>query len=151
MVVCFLVLVVRGQEVATSVAPVLGGVIKTPGGATLSWTVGELIVDPVRSGEILLTQGFQQPALEMSTGFSDPGFTHSISVFPNPVAMELTLETDFQDKLDFRLVGMDGKLVRQGVCRQQASVDVSTFPVGTYALYLIADGRMIQSELIIIK
>ena len=137
-----------GQYLSSSVIGLAGGYEKTPNGMTLSWTVGEPVVDPIRSEKILLTQGFQQPGLKVATGFEDPTFESSLQVYPNPVGQVLQMQSDYPASLDFRLVDMTGKLILQGSWITEHTMDVSQLSPGMYALYYLAEGRMVRSELI---
>jgi len=102
------------QSLSPSVIALAGGFEKTPSGISVSWTLGEPIVDPLRSGNLILTQGFQQPDLRVSTGFEDPSFTSHLTTFPNPVSAELIMETDYTQSNIYRMVDMTGKLIREG-------------------------------------
>ncbi len=142
------VLSAESQSLSSSVISVAGGFEKTPSGMSLSWTIGEPIVDPLQSGDVVLTQGFQQPDLQLSTAFTDPGFEAMLSVYPNPTMDYLQLETDFERPIQFRLVDLSGKLINQGIWSQQHAVDVGALPAGPYAIYFVADDRMVKSLLI---
>jgi len=136
------------QTLSPSVIALAGGYEKTPGGMTVSWTLGELVIEPLRSDNLLLTQGFQQPELKVSTGFVDPAFTHGLSTFPNPTSLELFMQTDYQEAVSFRMVDMAGKLIKEGKWTHKNVVDVSALSQGMYAIYYLVDGRMVRSELI---
>ena len=147
----FMLLMVQlasGQNLSSSVIALAGGYEKTPGGLSLSWTVGEPVVDPIRSEKILLTQGFQQPGLQVSTGYEDPAFESSLKVFPNPVSHVLQMLSDYPASIDFRLVDMTGKAIHQGSWITEHTVDVSTLSPGMYVIYYLADGHMVRSELL---
>ena len=137
------------QTLSPSVIALAGGYEKTPGGTTISWTLGEPVVDPIRSAGILLTQGFQQPNLKVSTGFIDPGFAFGLKTYPNPTSSELIMETDFQQEVSFRMVDMTGKLIKAGKWTHKKALDVSSLNQGVYAIYFMAEDKMVKSELII--
>ena len=141
-------LTLESQTISSSVISIAGGYEKTPSGMSLSWTLGEPIVDPLRSGSIQLTQGFQQPDLKLSTAYEDPGFDASLSVYPNPTMDYLQMETDFQQQIRYRLVDITGKLIDQGTWKKQHTVDVHALPAGPYAIYFVAEDRMVKSLLI---
>ncbi|MBK8502440.1 MAG: T9SS type A sorting domain-containing protein [Saprospiraceae bacterium] len=137
-----------GQNLSSSVIALAGGHTKSPGGLSLSWTVGEPVVDPIRSEKILLTQGFQQPSLKVATGFEDLTFGFGLQVFPNPVTHVLKMQSDYPEAIDFRLVDMTGKAIHKGSWTSEHSLDMSHLSAGMYALYYLAGGRMVRSELI---
>ena len=137
------------QTLSPSVIALAGGYEKTPSGLTVSWTLGEPVVDPIRSDDVLLTQGFQQPDLKVSTGFVDPAFAFGLSTYPNPASTELIMETEYQKELNFRMVDMTGKIIKEGKWSNKNVVDVSPLSQGIYAIYFTAEGRMVKSELIL--
>ena len=138
----------RAQSLTPSVIALAGGYEKTTSGVSVSWTLGEPIVDPLRSGNVVLTQGFQQPDLKVTTGFEDPTFLYDLQVFPNPTSSDLTIETAFQRELTYRLVDIQGKVLKEGTLSQKSTLPLVALPQGVYALYFTAEGRMIKSELI---
>ncbi len=140
-----------GQSISQSVVGLAGGLDRTPSGLTVSWTLGEPIVDPIRQGDALLTQGFQQPDFQLSTGYVDPSFNHAFSIYPNPTAGHLYLRTAYPKSIEYRLVSSLGQVATEGAWQQEKRLDLRRLSAGVYALYLLVDGRMIRSELISIQ
>lgn len=138
-----------GQTLSPSVIALAGGFEKTRGGTTISWTLGEPIVEPIRGEDVQLTQGFQQPDLKVSTGFVDPAFAFGLITYPNPVSSALIMETDYQKTVNFRMVDMAGKLIKKGKWSNKNVLDASELIQGIYAIYFMAEGRMVKSDLII--
>ena len=139
---------ISAQSLSPSVIALAGGLEKSPTGMTLSWTIGEPIIETLQTENSSLTQGFQQPNLQASTGFEDASFDYSLRTFPNPASTELIMETDFPKSMQFRIVDMQGKLVEEGSWSTKHQLNVSQLPSGVYALYFQVEGRMIKSELI---
>ncbi|MDH3243240.1 MAG: T9SS type A sorting domain-containing protein [Saprospiraceae bacterium] len=137
------------QSLSPSVLALAGGVERTPNGTTLSWTLGESVTETLGTGEIVLTQGFQQPSLVVSTGYEDPAFDYDLSVFPNPVASELVIETNYHQSISYRLVDTWGKKLKEGQMESRELIDLTLLSSGVYALYFQAEGRMIRSELVV--
>ena len=137
------------QSLSPSVIALAGGFEITPSGTTISWTLGEPIIDPIRGDNVLLTQGFQQPDLKVSTGFIDPTFAFGLKTYPNPVSTTLIMKTDYQETVSFRMVDMAGKLVKEGKWSTKNVLDASPLNQGIYAIYFMAEGRMVKSDLII--
>ena len=142
------VLSVFGQSISSSVIAMAGGYEKIPSGVTVNWTVGEPVVDPLRSGNVVFTQGFHQPKLRVSTSFTNPNFTIKLKVFPNPTQQFLYIQGDVLESLQYRLTDISGKVIREGYWNQGFSLNVSGLSQGMYALYFSHTGRLIQSEII---
>jgi hypothetical protein len=137
-----------GQSLSPSVIALAGGLEKTPSGMTLSWTIGEPVIETLQTENIYLTQGFQQPNLQVSTGFEDPAFDYTLRTYPNPTSTELIMETDFKYPVQYRLVDLSGKLIHEGTWHEKHVLDVAALPQGIYAIYFQAEGKMVKSELI---
>lgn len=137
------------QSLSPSVLALAGGVERMPNGTTLSWTLGESVTETLGTGEIVLTQGFQQPSLVVSTGYEDPAFDYDLSVFPNPVASELVIETNYHQSISYRLVDTWGKKLKEGQMESRELIDLTPLSSGVYALYFQVEGRMIRSELVV--
>jgi len=57
----------NGQTVSPSVLPSAGGYYEA-GNASLSWTIGEAVTNTLQTGSNVLSQGFQQPEVQVKTG-----------------------------------------------------------------------------------
>ena len=111
-----------------------GGDEFTATNGSLSWTLGETAIETYTAADYLLTQGFQQGNLTV-TSITDPeqsGF--SVNVYPNPVQNHLTIEADLQGA-EYRIVNMQGKVVKTGKITETAlQIDFSDLSGGTYLL-----------------
>ncbi len=125
----------NAQQVVLSsevISPAGGYYELTNNDLTISTTVGELIITTAGSGEIMLTQGFQQPEIP-----NDPTLVQnaeangiSMSVYPNPFIDEFTavVVLEKNDKLTFSLTDAAGRVVRfEKVMPQAAGQAVYTF------------------------
>jgi hypothetical protein len=110
----------------------------------VSATGGETIIHTAIAGEIMLTQGFQQPTAADFVGiWQIDDLSLNITVAPNPVttAIHITLNAERPIDLSVTVFGMDGTMA---VPQQKLKVsgemikriDFSTLPAGTYLLTL---------------
>ena len=75
--------------------------------------------------------------------------TNKISVYPNPVANELTIEAvGNTEAMTFDILNSVGQIVYQGTMTEKASVETSNFATGMYVLRLV-NGKTIQYKKII--
>ncbi len=105
--------------------------------ATLSNTVGEVMIETVSSTNSMITQGFQQPETS-GVGIVEAGKKIEVNVFPNPTfdKLNITLKDADQD-FSVQLYDVQGKLVRQLTYTQNASavhMDISHYAAGNYVL-----------------
>ena len=106
------------------------------GTASLSWTIGETVVEAVSDGTNTLTQGFQQGNLSVTVLINETELNSKIKVSPNPVSNNLSIETTEKD-LTFQLININGQVVQSGKCdKQNHQIDFTALPQGTYILKL---------------
>ena len=106
------------------------------GTASLSWTIGETVVETVSDGTTTLTQGFQQGNLSETLLINETELNNKIKVYPNPVMENLSIETTEKD-LTFQLLNINGQVLKSGKCENQTQqIDFTALPQGTYILKL---------------
>lgn len=139
--ICCFVLIVAGQMTfSQSIEP---QVIGSTGGyyvatnATLSNTVGEVVIETVSSTNSIITQGFQQPE-SSGVGIVEMPGKIQMNVYPNPTFDQITIALKLHDQ-DFRVSLFDsqGKLVIQDRILRNTNnqtMDVSRLAAGTYVL-----------------
>lgn len=121
-------------------------VLSTSGGVhlssniVLSFTLGQPVSKMIEGVSLTLTQGFQQPSLIITSAEVGKGF--QISVYPNPVTNELTIEDQaLLGALSFSIVDVNGRTLVQGTTNSKDTrVDVSNLPGGVYTI-IILDAR----------
>ncbi|MCK4464729.1 MAG: T9SS type A sorting domain-containing protein, partial [Bacteroidales bacterium] len=82
---------------------------------SLSWTLGEVVIETLSETNFILTQGFQQSKLTV-TAINDLQTSGiELSVYPNPTNSFLFIEvkTDKQRDLQINLFDLNGKLILQ--------------------------------------
>jgi len=123
----------QAQDLSPSVIAT-GGNYSETGTASLSWTIGETVVETLTNGTTTLTQGFQQGNLSVASLIENTELAKTVKVYPNPVNNTLHIETT-QAQLTYRLVNMQGQPLQTGVLKKEAvQLDVSTYPTGSYLL-----------------
>ena len=106
---CSLSTAMRSQDSAPSVISPNGG-IAADSHMILEWTIGEVAVQTLRSGDNVYTEGFHQPVLKVEiieqevirprVASEDPGDKGTIRVVPNPVSALLTVYFDFTETME---------------------------------------------------
>ena len=77
-----------------------GGSYTETEGMSISWTLGELATATFTGGDLILTQGFQQP-FDFGTGIKANELYWGITVYPNPVVNTLYIKFDIDRTRDF--------------------------------------------------
>ena len=104
---------------------------------SLTWTVGEPVIETITDGTNTLTQGFQQSKLTV-TAINDlkfPGI--ELSVYPNPTNNYLTIEvkTDKQRDLLLSLFDLNGRLILQKkMAGNKQTIKMQNYKPATYIL-----------------
>ncbi len=103
---------------------------------SVSYSIGETVLETGATSTIILTQGFQQPdkAGPISVEFETSKV--SVRVFPNPTTYKLTIEFPFEvlKEYNYKLTDLKGETVLEGKLtgQQTQELDLSDFPNGTY-------------------
>ena len=81
----------------------------------LSWTLGEVMIDTYDNGTNILTQGFHQTELTV-TSIEETLSDVRMNLFPNPTSEYLNIELGNNEKdINLQLYDMSGKLIHQDV------------------------------------
>jgi hypothetical protein len=134
---------------------VSSGGTTTAGGIKMEFSVGEPVIETFEVTEMTLTQGFLQPLL-IVTSIEKPDMLMGISVFPNPVKAELSIDIpqEFSSQLVCRLFDMTGKMHRQkGLAPGINALDMQDCASGNYLLSIFdtESGRKFQTKIIKIR
>jgi hypothetical protein len=99
-----------------------------------------------------VSQGVQQAYVISTLSLEENKFNFSLSAYPNPTTDNLNLRVaNFnQEKLSYRLIDTEGKLLSQGdIQAQETSLDMRQLPVATYFVEVLHDAKKVQSFKII--
>lgn len=138
---------IQAQEVVSTA----GSYGETASGS-LSWTVGEPVIETITNGTNTLTQGFQQSKLTV-TAINDlkiPGI--ELSVYPNPTNSFLSIEvkTDKQRDLLLSLFDINGKLILQKkMVGNKQTIKMQNNKSGTYILKVTEGNKEIKTYQIV--
>lgn len=119
---------------------------------TISWTLGEPIIETFSSADMILTQGFQQPVLIVSTLIEEPGLDFQITAFPNPTNAHVNISTDALqgESLMYRVYDMQGRFIVSNLLEgTQTRVAFDDYPPGTYFIRITRDEKPVKTFKII--
>lgn len=135
-----------GAQIKQEVISSAGG-YSVNGGLSLSWTLGETIIPTFKSGDLVLTHGFQQQLIITSVEETfDVLF--NIKIFPNPISEVLNIKFDAPVDEDIVLLILDsqGKLVRSVIIESamvEKHINLQEIPTGIYYLRL-TKGKLVN-------
>lgn len=130
-------------------------VIATDGGyavssqGSLSWTMGEVIVETVSSSSNILTQGFQQPEDGLLTVVENTQSSIITTVYPNPAneIIYLLFQPDLNGNYNINLFNAQGKLLKSASTDFDSdsntfSLSLSDLQCGLYFLTVSSDDNI---------
>lgn len=129
----------------------------TVGYSIFQYTIGEPIVATLSVGNLLLTQGFEQPEVAGPIKAPEAPFVSDLIVYPNPASDKVNLEFDLmQDgRVIFMLVNNAGQVVFSKTAQMLSGRLTYTLPLSSYAsgLYyvVIRTGYRTYTEKLIIQ
>ncbi|MCK4465408.1 MAG: T9SS type A sorting domain-containing protein [Bacteroidales bacterium] len=131
---------IHAQEVVTTA----GSYGETTSGS-LSWTVGEPVIETITDGTNTLTQGFQQSKLTVTSVYELPGLDFTILVYPNPTSDFLTVKVEKNDRLTglkYHLYDINGKLLLlKQIEGNETTISLKHLKPSTYFLKVYHTGR----------
>lgn len=120
---------------------------------SISWTLGELATTTLTGGDMILTQGFQQP-IDFGTGISTEELNWQITAYPNPVtdALFVKFNIDMTKEFWIEIQDVTGRVISLEQKKEVFPGDViqlntSTFSYGVYFLKVFTPDRE-QSQIL---
>ena len=116
------------------------------GTTQLSWTLGEVVIDTYDNGTNILTQGFHQTQLTV-TSIEETLADIRVNLYPNPTSEFLNIELGNNEKdINLQLFDMSGKLVHKDVINAYDTkyvLPMQSVSTGKYLIQMQSeDGKM---------
>jgi hypothetical protein len=115
---------------------------------SISYTLGELVIDTKVNGATTITQGFHQTQLVV-TAISEPSETgFSIAAFPNPTNdfVMLKIEKGEIQNLEFILIDAQARfLLKEKLTGSEQKVSFDQLNPGAYFIKILKNGMEIQT------
>jgi hypothetical protein len=117
--------------------------------ASLSWTMGETLIETGSSANSFLTQGFQQPTNLVVTSLDNPqGQTGNISAYPNPVTSSVYITSSANQALRVDVMDLTGrKLFTKDLSgNDDNQVNLADYSAGIYLFRVYStEGQLLQT------
>tara|TARA_B100000809_G_C15015558_1_gene486546 strand:+ start:183 stop:647 length:465 start_codon:yes stop_codon:yes gene_type:complete len=127
----FATLSVSAQEVVA-----MQGDSYTNGDVSMDFTIGEVIINTGTDGSTDITQGLHQTTWTI-TALDGYSVTYEATVFPNPTADVLNIQTSNFEDVAYSVYDVKGLLVKQGILSaEETPIQVSELASGSYSLIL---------------
>ena len=119
---------------------------------SLSWTIGEPLIETITDGTKTLTQGFHQSKLTV-TAINDLKVSPiELSVYPNPTSsfISIELKTDKQKDLLLSLFDLNGRIIlRKKMTESRETIKMQKYKPATYILKVSEGNKEIQTYQIV--
>ena len=139
-----------GQSLSPTVIASAGDYFDN-GTVSISFTVGEVAVTTLEAGDVILTQGFQQPFELDVTGVKDQEISWSVRTYPNPVKENLHVKFTLESPEGFTIVVMDltGKKVfikkyDQVQPGEVKDIDFQNYAPGIYLVSVTSNDKSVR-------
>ena len=145
-----------GQSLELSVMT-SGGDFVTGKSASLSWTLGEMVIETVSTTDQYLTQGFQQPFNELMTSIEPESEEITVSVYPNPAKDHVYVDITMGIRLSccrIEMTDLKGEMVYQSgkLCGSvHHSIPIVRFPSSLFLIKIMEESGEVLKTWKIIK
>ena len=125
----------------------------TGSGGSVAYSIGQVVYTANTSPSGTVSQGVQQAYEIFLIGINETELNSSLSVFPNPILDNLTLQISdyYNEKLSFHLYDLQGKsLNKEQIIAEQTQINTSSLPPATYFIEVLnQENKHVQSFKII--
>ena len=125
----------------------------TGSGGSVAYSVGQVVYTSNNSPSGTVSQGVQQAYEIFLIGINETELNRSLSVFPNPIVDNLTLQISGynNEKLSFNLYDIQGKLLNKGqIIAKQTQINTCSLPPATYFIKVLnQENKQVESFKII--
>jgi len=124
----------HGQSLSPSIVTSAGGSMLNSE-VSLDYSICEPIIETMSNSDVMLTQGFEQPEITLTSILEYPEF--DLRVFPNPTASSVNIISDQTFSLE--LLDLKGAIL---TTRNDIQLlDLSSFPSATYLLRITINSK----------
>jgi len=145
--------IVYGQSIKPDLITTAGN-FSTNSNNSVSWTIGECIIETFSNSNNKLTQGFQQSRYEITTSVDNTGNLIKINLFPNPATDIVNLDIEVQDNNEFffELYDLNGKCLQNGkIISTRSEIRFAGYSGSTYLLNVFSKNRKLLKSFKILK
>lgn len=113
---------------------------------TLDFTLGQLAITTETSSSVIITQGFHQSFEAIVEALAIAEEAVVVSTYPNPTRDFLTIASENDQEINYRIYSLMGSKVTTGKFKQHTQLNIEKFAKGTYQLLLTnAQNQLIQT------
>ncbi len=114
----------------------------------IQWTLGEMMIETFEANDLILTQGFHQPHLIVTSVEELPGYEISIDAFPNPTSdlVNIRINDESFAGLQYKLFDSNGRLVDTNTLENSITkINLSDKQPGVFFLIVSKERKEIKT------
>jgi hypothetical protein len=115
---------------------------------SLNWTIGEIAIETYTNDDFMLTQGFNQASIIITSNTEDFLTDITISFYPNPVKDIFTIkaETEYMTQLTAEVYDLAGtKLISENINPGNTQINTESLKTSEYILRIYDNLQVIKS------
>lgn len=122
----------------------------------LNFTMGEVVIKSYEANNKILSQGFHQPDVVITSIDQIEGFGKEIRIYPNPTSNQIKLEFKLSksEKVVISIFDIKGKQLKteiHSVFTELINIDIRDYPSGQYLMLIKSDDKRKQQSYKILK
>ncbi|MBT3935386.1 MAG: T9SS type A sorting domain-containing protein [Bacteroidetes bacterium] len=122
--------------------------------ATISWTIGETIIETESNASVVLTQGFHQPNYSIVSINELNNFTFDFDVYPNPASdfVKIRANSLNPQKREIRIFDLQGNLIiLEDFSANEITINLKNLAASTYLITIHSQNQELLSSYQLIK
>ncbi len=114
---------------------------------SLSWTIGESVIETYSSTNNKLTQGFQQSSYIITSVKENVNNSFSVLVYPNPASNFINIYSESTEikKMRVELLDIAGKSIHSETFQNKLQLDLSGYTSGVYFIKVYDDNNSVRT------
>ncbi|WP_417858382.1 T9SS type A sorting domain-containing protein [Xanthomarina gelatinilytica] len=129
-----------------------GGNSTSNGNIIVLYTIGEVNVQELNAGNILLSEGFISSGFGETLNIEISSIDNQLLLYPNPAKDFVTITNLPHGEIQMIVFDINGKvIVSKIVNTETARIDTSNFSNGVYIVWLNHNGYIIHKKLLVNK
>ena len=110
----------------------------------IEYSVGEPVISTLTGAQGIVTQGLLQPTYQVESQVNELfDEQYSFDCYPNPVAQQLYVETDFLDFQEFQVIDTKGQVIYTAPFNYQP-INLSGLSSGSYFIRFYSNQNIIK-------
>jgi hypothetical protein len=139
------IILLSGLKLMSQSSPVSSGGEGSGPGGTVSFSIGQLVVESTIDSQGSISPGVQQTYESSSVYVNDELFNNNLQVYPNPATHLIQLE--FASPFEGQLIILDiqgNTVATQEINSKSVQIDASNWSAGTYMLQVQKDKQSVS-------